>query len=201
MRNIRLLLYLAYVFILICLMGAVLFIVLFSRLGNIFVLKIIFILALLILSSLWLLIIKINNIFSQDSSILSVKYNNLENLLLDLRDGTKNFRKERRSYSRLRNGIVAKISGQSELIKVLDISCTGARLKTSKYFQPKDTLELTVYLPIFPQPIVVKGKVIWVKTIEQAGSFEVGIEYSGLSTYDREKLAETINLLSKTRNN
>jgi len=140
--------------------------------------------------------------FFKKDSVVYQKFNNLENLLLDIRDNTKTFYREKRKFPRLKNSLVARISGESELIKVLDIGYGGARLKTTKSLRPKDELGLSIYLPAFPQPIVMKARVIWVSMVKTEGQpevFDVGVEYLETSRFDREKLIETINLLEKTR--
>jgi hypothetical protein len=164
--------------------------------------KIYFLYDLLFLASLWWLLWLVYKLFFKRDSLLYQKFNILESLLLDIRDGTKAFFIERRKFPRLKDSMTARIAGQDELIKVIDISYVGAHLKTSKQLQPNDVLDLSVFLPIFPQPIVVKAKVIWasvVRTEGQPESYKVGIEYLEMGNSDREKLFETLKLLGAPR--
>lgn len=164
--------------------------------------KAIFFYALLVIVSLfWTIAIAYKKISSDAFS----KYDNLETLLLDIRDGTRYFYREKRKTFRVATDIIArfanKISGD-EFIKIGDISYEGALLKTTHEVKVGDILELNIYLPLFSQPIYVKANVMRVKLTKETkgGSaiFEVGVEYADMFGPDREKLIETVNILHKS---
>lgn len=134
---------------------------------------------------------------------ISQKYESIEKLLLDIRDDTRNFYKEKRRFSRVRDGIGAKIvnrEGSSELFKVLDISYEGAHLRTAQPLKPQETIELDIYLPLFPQPINVKAKVVRVFPAKLPGQpeiFDAGVQFLQISRLDKERLTETVDVLEK----
>ena len=173
-----------------------------ERIDRILVFKLVFVYVSLLLLSIWWLIFKIHGVFSETRLIIADRCNNLENVLLDLRDGTKIFYKERRKFPRVNGDIVARIPGEEDLIRVLDISFGGARLRTSRRFKLKDLLEFNIYLPIFPQPIKVRAKVAWTSIVGAQGKdedYEVGIEFLDMTGFDKERLIETLNVLSTSR--
>lgn len=131
---------------------------------------------------------------------ISQKYENLEKLLLDIREGTRDFYKEKRRFLRVRNGISARIGG-SELFEVIDISYKGALLRTTQHLKPQDKIELNIYLPIFPQPINVQARVIRVSSARIEGqpeTFIAGVEFLEMNRLDKEKLTETVGVLEKS---
>ena len=161
---------------------------------------------LLILTALFWLIASVSEkLFLLISNILH-KHGNTEKLLLDLRDGTKTFYKEKRKYRRMKtkDKVLTRIiqKGRDELIKVLDLSYGGALLGARQTsFEKGETVDLNMHLPLFPQPINVKGRVVRIerasgKKPETPNAKNVGIEYLDMTHSDREKLIETINTLS-----
>jgi len=57
-----------------------------------------------------------------------------------------------------------------------DLSLGGAMLETDKSFLPGTELKMTLYLSRSWQVVKVRGRVKWVKEIDQ-GLFEIGIEF------------------------
>lgn len=134
-------------------------------------------------------------------SEITGKYKGLENLLLDLRDGTKKFYTEKRKYARVSRDITAKLLGREGcdgFVRVLDISYGGALLNTKNSFKEGEVLSLLIYLPLFPQPIKVEAKV---KRSSPSGvrdnEFNIGVEFSVMEALDREKLKETVDVLER----
>jgi len=132
-------------------------------------------------------------------SDLSEKYNNLERLLVDIRDNTKRFYSEKRKHPRVSGGITAKIVGDSNVFDVIDISYEGALLRTQRKFRMGEEMDLHVYLPLFPRPIDCKAKVMRVLNAEtdEEGFFDIGLEFLSISPADRDKLKESIRILLK----
>lgn len=133
----------------------------------------------------------------------SNRYGNLERLLLDIRDGKKTFFNEKRRFARYSDTISAKIAGSdTEILKILNISSGGVLLRTSRKFEENQIINLNIYLPLFPQPINVKAKVIRVAPCETKGKssgFKMGIKYLTINEPDREKLTETLKYLSSSQ--
>jgi hypothetical protein len=132
------------------------------------------------------------------------KYENIERILLDLRDGTKYFFKEKRRSFRIKTDLLARFADKStgdDFVKISDISHEGAQLKTVRALKRDDTVKLSIYLPFFSQPINAKARVTRARqTAELKGTsaiIDAGVEYIYLSDEDREKLVETINILSR----
>jgi Tfp pilus assembly protein PilZ len=155
---------------------------------------------LVVFSFLWL-IVKIYRELVGLRRLISLEVNNLEDLLLDLRNGTKIFFKERRKFPRFKAGIHARISGEEKLLKVLDLSLEGALLESETNFHLNDRIDLVVYLPFFPQPIVTKVKVVRISVARNEGLKRlntVGVEFQKINNSDKTKLKEAIYLLAKS---
>jgi len=130
------------------------------------------------------------------------KLDNLERLLQDLRDGTKKFYRERRRFPRQKFDISAKIVGRGsgEVIKVLEISYSGALLRSNQAFAPDETIELNLYLPLFAEPVDIKARVVRVAAVQgMASTFNVGVEFLDISSSDKDRLIETIQTFNKRR--
>jgi len=142
---------------------------------------------------------KISESISEDSN----RYGNLEKLLLDIRDGKKTFFKEKRRFARYSDSISAKLAGSdSEILKILNISSGGILLQTSRKLEENQIINLNIYLPLFPQPINVKARVIRITPCETEGKpsgFKAGIQYLNINEPDREKLIETLKYLSNSQ--
>jgi len=151
----------------------------------------------------------VTHLSSLNQNLLN-KNSNIEKLLIDIRDGTKNFYAEKRRSPRLQlksYNINAKFiyRDADEPIRVMDISNDGARLRLIKNRQLGDILDLNLHLPLFPRPIYIKAKVVRASKIngdnERGFSnsgigFDVGVQYINVPRAEREKLAETIGLLT-----
>jgi hypothetical protein len=136
-------------------------------------------------------------------SAMAAKFGELEKLLLDIRDGTKKFYREKRSSPRIYENIYVKLLGadESELIELTDISYNGAGLKTTHSFSQGQIIDLNIGLPLYPQPIHARSKVVKISSLsESAGKpkFSVGIEFIGLGAEDESKLIETVDILNKS---
>ena len=93
--------------------------------------------------------------------------------------------KERRRDVRIteENRIVIEVSGAEgrevgDTIRAFtkDLSLGGAMLETDKSFLPGTELKMTLYLSRSWQVVKVRGRVKWVKEIDQ-GLYEIGIEF------------------------
>lgn len=150
----------------------------------------------------WILAMMYRNITGMGSTIMT-RQNDSEKLLLDLRDGTRNFYKERRKTFRVKTDITAQLISKSicDFIKTIDLSYDGAQIKTTNKFQIGDTIGLNLYLPLFPQPINVRVKVVRVLPEggdEKSGVYNVGVKYLEMPLADKEKLIETLDTLNKS---
>ncbi|MBN1353217.1 MAG: PilZ domain-containing protein [Candidatus Omnitrophica bacterium] len=128
------------------------------------------------------------------------KYENVERLLLDLRDNTRTFYKEKRKSSRILNNITVKITDENSsqgFATILNGGETGALLRTSHKFKLGELATLSIYLPLFPQPITIKVKIARVAPSSEkaSGDFDVGVEFLKIERPDKEKLLETLRLL------
>lgn len=150
----------------------------------------------------WFVIKLYKRIYSSNWDI-SHKYEDLERILLDLRDGTRTFHKEKRRSPRVAGDITAQIVGKKDFsgyVRVSNISEYGALLSMSKDLKIGETIELNMYLPIFPQPIHVNSKVVRViPPKEKTGIFDTGVEFIDIAREDKEKLIETVKILAKKR--
>jgi len=150
---------------------------------------------------IWGAYILYNHLRSKYLEVLD-KFNNLERVLLDIRDGTKNFYREKRNYPRVQGHISAKLKGSDEILQVDNISYAGAMLQIDQEFKKGDVINLEIFLPIFPQPITAKSQVVNVSAVTEDAAkgrpkFKVGVEFIGMSSSDKDKLAETVAILNK----
>jgi len=132
------------------------------------------------------------------------KQNDIEKLLFDIRDGKKSYFKEKRKHPRINteNKVHTKITnkGKENIIPVKNISYGGALLGPEMgSFIKGELLKLNMYLPLFPQPIDIDGKIVRLDMASKRKSSPatIGIEYTGMSRSDRSKLIETVDSLSK----
>lgn len=149
----------------------------------------------------WLMAIMYRNISSVANNMIT-KQDDSEKLLLDLRDGTRHFYKERRRSLRVKTDITAQLISKSvcDFIKTIDLSYDGAQLRTTHKFQIGDTIGLNLYLPLFPQPVNLRVKVVRVLPEggdERSGIYNIGVKYLDMPKPDRDKLVETLDVLNK----
>ncbi len=135
-------------------------------------------------------------------SIMATKFDELEKLLMDIRDGTKKFYREKRSSPRIYKDISVKLLGSEKAgaLEVVNISYNGARLQTSTSFSEGQIVDLNIGLPLYPQPIHARAKIVKISPLTDAGGnskFSVGVEFVSLGTEDKSKLIETVDILNK----
>jgi hypothetical protein len=133
---------------------------------------------------------------------------NVERILLDIRDGTRHFHREKRRSLRVKTDMSARFidkGAENDFVKIGDISHEGLQMRTTRVLKAGDIIGLHVHLPIFPKPIPVKASVTMSRATSdkkgEAAVFEVGAEYKDMSDEDREKLAGTIRVLSRMPKN
>jgi hypothetical protein len=159
-----------------------------------------------ILSALFWYMASIHRKVSQLSLEIAEKYTDTERLLVDVRDGTKRFYKEKRKSERVKapSALNARVADKDidKLLKVLDLSPEGALLRASRnFFKQGETVYLNMNLPYFVQPIDVKAKIVRIDTLSKGKdpACEVGIEYLNMTRSDRDKLKETLDILENPR--
>jgi hypothetical protein len=153
---------------------------------------------------IWLIVVGYNHIYNL-LSVLVNRSENIELLLLDIRDGTKHFFREKRRSFRIKTDIVARLTGKNssgDFVKIADIGHDGALIVASGDFPSKEKIELDIYLPLFTEPIHVKAKVVRThiskELADMSKTYTVGVEFAEISVLDKEKLVETVNILKKT---
>lgn len=169
-----------------------------------FMLKVIFFYLIILAVALFWAIAIFYKVLNKMTSDTMLKYDNMERILLDLRDGTKYFYREKRLSLRIKTDMIARFTGKNishEFVKIVDIGCGGALLKTTQPMHEGEMVGLDIHLPFFSQPIHAEAVVKRVRsTKEFRGTslvLEAGVEYAEISRPDREKLAETIDILSR----
>ncbi|MCX5679678.1 MAG: PilZ domain-containing protein, partial [Candidatus Omnitrophica bacterium] len=116
-------------------------------------------------------------------SVILDRLDNVERLLLDIRDGAKNFYKEKRESLRFSKHMLAKLSGDSKekFSDILNISYGGALLRTRRNLKIGDIMEMSIFLSLYPEPINVKLKVVNIRSDSTLGkneaSLEVGVKF------------------------
>ena len=130
------------------------------------------------------------------------KLDNVERVLIDIRDGTKNFYREKRSSPRVQRCISAKLKGgEDEILEIDNISYEGALLRTGRDLKRNEMVDLEIFLPLYPQPITVKSKVVNTSTIRDAAKggpkFEASVKFIEISPSDKERLREAVDIFNK----
>jgi len=163
------------------------------------------------LAGIFLVIMTIFSFFYKKTIVgmrdISGKLGDLEKLLLDIRDGTKMFYREKRHFMRVQHNISAKIDKEDcpDFIQIIDISYGGALLKTKHILTKGEVFGLILYLPLYPQPISVKAQVrrVFSADIHAEGEeieTRFGVEFIQVDKFDKEKLEETVNVLYRHLN-
>ena len=113
------------------------------------------------------------------------------------------FKREKRRFRRVPIELIIncylpeKESGKKNRFKcsARDISPKGIRVVTSKDLSVGSELVLLLEKPLALIPILVKGRIIWIRRLEEATktaepSMQVGIEFVHISPYGYNKLDE-----------
>lgn len=102
--------------------------------------------------------------------------------------------KERRKYVRLQATVQVnyKIIGKPGAVEVFskNISAGGLCVVADKELSPDTPLQLEIKIPDLKAPIQAIGRVVWQNDIgtgdaKSIGQFETGIEFTGISDFDR----------------
>ena len=185
-------------------MGVIFYIIPLINASEFFTLKAIFFtLVILGIALFWAIALFYRALNSMAAETL-LKYDNMERLLLDIRDGTKYFYREKRRSFRIKTDILACFTDKAtgdDFVKIYDLSYEGALLKTTRLLRAGDTVKLNIYLPFFSQPIFASAKITRVRPTKETKGvlpiYETGLEYTDMPEPDSEKLIETINILSR----
>ena len=143
-----------------------------------------------------------HNIRLKNSAVMN-RLDDVEKLLLDIRDGSRNFYKEKRKFPRFGTHMLAKLSGDSKekFSDIINISYGGALLRTKNNLKVGDIMEMSVFLSLFPEPINVKSKVVNIRSDKSSEKgtpgLEVGLKFVSISPFDKKKLIETLDSISK----
>jgi hypothetical protein len=170
-----------------------------------YLVKVVFIYVGLVIAALFCMIILTYSTLAEMSSKTMRKYDNVEHILLDMRDGTRLFHQEKRRLLRIKIDISARFtdkSAEDDYVSVTDISGNGLRMRTTRVLKAGDVIGFNMHLPLFAKPIHVKAEVIAVRATAETKwdttVFEAGVEYRGMSLSDKEKLSNTLRILKNT---
>lgn len=128
----------------------------------------------------------------------TARYVEIRELLLDIRDNTKYYYKEKRSTKRLGHAISVNYSvGDSAkviLTKTKNIGEYGCFLKTPESLQRGEILHLEIFIPTFPNPVKTSAKVVFVaeQKLHPALYPGVGLQYIDIKKEDQLKVREFI---------
>lgn len=152
-----------------------------------------------ILTTMLVMLLFLVNIY-MNIKMLFRKQDNLEKVLFDMRDGKKDAHIEKRQVGRIYGEMAARIHTDDfeEYAEVLNTGYHGALLRCARDFQQGMIIGLKMYLPIFPQPIDIKARVLRSVVLQDPGkapAYDIAVEYTAISNIDKEKLVETIDVL------
>jgi len=167
--------------------------------------KIVFFYVSLVIAALLFLAILAYNALAEMASQNVRKYDRVELILLDMRDGTKRFYMEKRRSFRMNTDMLARFTDkgtEDDFVHIGNISRHGLQVSTTRVLVAGETIGLHIYLPLFPKPIPVKIRIAWVRPTSQAKEgkkvFEVGVEFKDITVGDRGKVDETIKALKRS---
>jgi len=147
-------------------------------------------------------------IFSETLVTLSFMLDNttqIRELLIDIRDGTKNFYKEKRKSTRLFHAVSVNYSiGGSQkpvLTKTKNIGEHGCFLKTQENIARGEILNLEIFLPTFPKPIAASAEAVFVADQKSHPNLYpgVGVKYLDIKKEDQLKIREYIYTQTRRR--
>jgi hypothetical protein len=148
---------------------------------------------------IWLTVL-INRKMSILSSDLLNRCEDMKKLLLDLRNGTNTYFEEKRKAERIRRNVTIKVSGKdfNEFVKTVDLSEGGALIQMCRELHSGESIDMSVYLPLYVEPLNVKGRILRVSSSEEDRAyFETGVEFIDLPLADKDKLIETLSIIRK----
>jgi Tfp pilus assembly protein PilZ len=103
---------------------------------------------------------------------------------------------ELREHPRVPTNIHVAFIGGIKMItgRMLDISCSGAFIKTSDVLQPRETIKLRFFLPEGDSELEVDSKVTWVSWLSKAEGYTngLGVRFSKISPEDNALIASFV---------
>ena len=166
--------------------------------------KIGFLYASLVMAALLCIAILVYNALAEMASQAVLKYDRVERILLDIRDGTKIFYREKRRSFRMNADMLARFTDkgtEDDFVRIGNISHHGLKVSTTRVLVAGETIGLYIYLPLFSKPIPVKIRIARVRPTSQVREgkevFEAGVEFKDITVGDKEKVDETIKALKR----
>ena len=92
--------------------------------------------------------------------------------------------------------------GEEQIALLKDISFSGAQLTLSENLRLNDKLELALEIPDEHNPVHCQGRVVWQKTVQEAGPapFVCGLYFTQIKSRDKDKIFQYVRqLLLKTK--
>ena len=95
------------------------------------------------------------------------------------------------------NKVSARIIGKHihRLLKIVNISCHGAFMRIPRFIQKGELLQIFIYLPVNPKPLIAEARVVRTVTTCSALGFlrqYGGVEFVNPACDVRDKLADTV---------
>ena len=107
---------------------------------------------------------------------------------------------ERRRFPRIPEAFTVKYRVSGELVATWcevatqNVSAGGVRFRVPESLSPGATIALQLALPGVPQPIQVKGQVVW-NRMQASGVTEVGVEFLDVSERDQRLIDRLVGFL------
>jgi Tfp pilus assembly protein PilZ len=80
--------------------------------------------------------------------------------------------------------------------RTLDLSATGLRFKSEVPMEHGAALELSLQLPGSQEPLVIRGRVMWIKPMAN-GQTEVGVQFMDLTPTQEAHIDELVGFLTR----
>lgn len=111
---------------------------------------------------------------------------------------------ERRKYRRLHayhlvkyRVISAEKEGETVLASLANIGGGGICLRSEESLPVGSTVQVSINLPQFPQPVTSIARVVWTKKLKSAQMYECGLQFIEIEDMLRSKIASDVENLSK----
>lgn len=112
--------------------------------------------------------------------------------------------KERRKNRRLHayhlvkyKVISAEKEGETVLASLADIGGGGIRLRSEESLPVGSTVQISINLPQFRQPVTSIARVVWTKKLKSAKMYECGLQFIEIEDMLRSKIDSDVENLSK----
>ena len=111
--------------------------------------------------------------------------------------------KERRRFPRIDQPFEARyrVLGDPDgaawrAVTAVNLSASGIRFRGEESIDEGTTLDLDIHVPTFPQPLVLRGIVVW-SAMQASGVVETGVDFMDLGTMQQAQVDQFVQFLRR----